>query len=567
VDVRGHLGVLGRRWRLVAVIVLLCVLGSGALSKAASPTYQASASLFFSLQNGNSANELAQGSTFTQNQMASYATLATTATVLDPVIQELGLDTDVVHLARQVRATTPDATVVLKITVTSGSAAQAAAIANSVAENLTTAVDELAPVNAQGDPSVRSTVVAPAEEPQFQSAPNTRRNVIIGFLLGVVLGALAALVREALDTRVRDAEVVGTLTGLPVLGALTATGAERSGALVLADAPLDPQAERYRQLRTNLQFSQVPGTALVVGVTSSVAEEGKSTVALNLALALAEVSDRVLLVDADLRRPTIARRLGIEGGAGLSTVLIGRAGLDDVVQEWGPRGLTVLTAGAVPPNPTELLASPQMEALAAELAQRYDVVVFDTAPLLPVTDALLLSRHTTGMVVVANSRRVRRPQLVRALAALAQVDARVFGLVLTMLAPRGATADYGYHAEELGAAEQPWWQRLTRDWRRPARAGVPRADVPEPVSAPRGAVAPAGDPQTAGPDGPAGDRPEPQPEGDRAAVPVGAEAPAGAPDGGGSPSGATVRGRLRPIASAGPQVVRGRGSRGRSLYR
>jgi succinoglycan biosynthesis transport protein ExoP len=459
VNVRGHLGVLGRRWRIVVIALLICVGGSAALSMSATPSYQASASLFFSLQNGNTANELAQGSTFTQNQMASYATLATTATVLDRVIDELHLDTGVAALARQVTASTPNDTVILKISATSRTPAQAAAIANSVAENLTEAVDGLAPVNAQGDASVRSTVVAPAEAPQFQSSPKTRRNVVLGFLLGVVLGALLAMLREALDTRVRGAEEVAALTSLPVLGTLAISDAERDGVLVVADAPLDPQAERYRQLRTNLQFSQAPGRALVVGVTSALPAEGKSTVSLNLALSLAEVSGRVLLVDADLRRPTIADRLGLEGAAGLSTVLIGRARVEDVVQEWGPRGLSILTSGMVPPNPTELLSSPAMTELVQDLAKRYDVVVFDTAPVLPVTDAQLLSRHVTAMVMVANTRALRRLQLSAALAALAQVDARVVGLVLNMLPARRSAEGYGYRAEEFATSSRrtAWW--------------------------------------------------------------------------------------------------------------
>ena len=459
-NMQEHLNVLRRRWRLLALVAVLCVGGSAALSMSATPTYQASASLFFSLQNGNNANELAQGSTFTQNQMASYATLATTAEVLGPVIDELGLQTDAHDLAKRVRAATPNETVVLEISVTSGSADQAAEIANSVAQKVTEAVDALAPVNEEGDPSVRSTIVDPAEPPDFQSSPNTRRNVAAGLVLGLLLGSLVAFLRETLDTRVRDSRQVQLVTGLPVLGSLTASEVERAGELVVAAKPLDPRAEAYRQLRTALQFSHLGGRTPMVSVTSALAGEGKSTVAINLALALAEVNDRVLLVDADLRRPMVAGRLGLEGSAGLTTVLIGRAGLEDVVQEWGPRGLSVLAAGMVPPNPTELLSSPELAALIAQLRERYDAVVFDSAPVLPVTDTLLLAQHTTGMIVVANSRKVRRPQLSEALEALSQVNARVFGVALTMLSPRRGAAAYGYRADVPDAEHVAGWRGL-----------------------------------------------------------------------------------------------------------
>jgi succinoglycan biosynthesis transport protein ExoP len=473
VNVRGYLEVLRRRWRSAAIAVLLCLGGSVALSAAATPVYESSASLFFSLQNGDSANDLAQGSTFTQNQMASYATLVTTAAVLQPVIDDLGIDMPLSELARHVSVTTPDQTVVLKISVSSGSPTQAAFIANSVAEHLTDVVDGLAPVNEMGLPNVRSTVVAPAEPPRFPASPNTRLNAVVGLLLGLVIGGLVVVLHETLDSRVGSVERVRGLTDLPILGALAVSSAEADGSLVLSDEPLSPQAELYRQLRTNLEFCQLDGRSLTVGVTSAISGEGKSTVSLNLALALAEVTDRVLLVDADLRRPTIADRLGIEGAAGLSTVLAGRARFDDVVQEWGPRRLAVLTAGQIPPNPTELLSSPAMRALVAGLADRYDAVVFDSAPLLPVSDALLLSRFTTGMVVVANSRKVRRGQLSQALSALAQVQVRVLGIVVTMVAARGLATRYGYRAEEMDVGSS-WWAR----GRRRSAPPVPAPPVP-----------------------------------------------------------------------------------------
>jgi capsular exopolysaccharide synthesis family protein len=312
---------------------------------------------------------------------------------------------------------------------------------------------------------------------------------VLGLLLGLVVGSLVVFLYETLDSRVGGVQQVRRLTDLPILGALTVSSAEADGSVVVIDEPLSPQAELYRQLRTNLEFSKLGGRSLMVGVTSAVSGEGKSTVSLNLALALAEVTDRVLLVDADLRRPAIADRLGIEGAAGLSTVLIGRAGFDDVVQEYGSRGLAVLTAGQIPPNPTELLSSPAMRALAAELADRYDAVVFDSAPLLPVSDALLLSRVTTGMVVVANSRRVRRGQLSQALSALAQVQARVLGVVVTMLAPRGLASPYGYRAQEA-SVRGPWWTRRRRPGAPPVMPVTRPVAMAQTVREPVGAAGP-----------------------------------------------------------------------------
>jgi capsular exopolysaccharide synthesis family protein len=137
-----------------------------------------------------------------------------------------------------------------------------------------------------------------------------------------------------------------------------------------------------------------------------------------------------VLVDADLRRPSVGKILGVESAVGLTTVLTGQADLQDVVQEWGEAGLRVLPSGAVPPNPTELLASPAMRRLLDELRRRYEHVIIDTAPLLPVADAAVLSRLVDGTIVVARAGGVRRAQLAQALANLDQVSAQVLGLVL-----------------------------------------------------------------------------------------------------------------------------------------
>jgi capsular exopolysaccharide synthesis family protein len=222
-------------------------------------------------------------------------------------------------------------------------------------------------------------------------------------------------------------------------------------------APHSPQAEAYRQLRTNLQFLQVGGAAAddapggrVLTVSSSVAGEGKSTTAANLAVALAETSARVLLVDADLRRPALAGFLGLEGAVGLTTVLLGQAERGDVVQEWGTAGLQVLPSGPLPPNPTELLGSPAMRRLLDELRAEYDYVVLDSAPLLPVADGAVLAAQVDGTVLLANVTKVRRHQVTEALTTLGRVDAPVLGLVLNQV-PRDEHT-YGYAAED---AEPP----------------------------------------------------------------------------------------------------------------
>ena len=158
--------------------------------------------------------------------------------------------------------------------------------------------------------------------------------------------------------------------------------------------------------------------------------EGKSSVALGLALSLAESNDRVLLIDADLRRPSVADYTGLDGSVGLTTVLLGGASIDEAVQPWGAPGLDVLVAGTVPPNPNQLLASDTMRATLTELKARYDFVVIDSSPLIPVTDPLWLVHETDGAIVVARTKKTKRPQLAKAMGTLGSIGARVLGVVV-----------------------------------------------------------------------------------------------------------------------------------------
>jgi capsular exopolysaccharide synthesis family protein len=474
------------RRHLVAIagILLVCTAAALGVSLATTPTYQSATSLFFSLQYGNSPGDLAQGSTFTQDQMASYATLATTPAVLDPVIDDLDLGGSAGSLARNISTTAPDGQVVLTITVTDTSPDRAADIAAAVATELTRTVEQVAPTDSAGDSTVDVTLVQPATTPQYQSAPNSKLNVALGLFLGLVLAGLYVTAREVLDTRVRDAARVAAVTDAPLLGSVPQHRGPRTAAAVMTVDPLSAQAEVFRQLATNVEFLRTAGGPIQLVVSSSLPGEGKSTVALNLALALAEADHRVLLVDADLRRPSIAAKLDLAGGAGLSTILIGRATLAEVVQEAGAHGLQVLTSGAVPPNPSQLLASPMVPLLFEEIRKDYDVVVVDSPPILPVADALLLSRFVTGTVLVTGSRRTRRNQLAETLRRMATVEAPLLGVVLNQVAPREQPYGYGgYGVPETGPirpARGRWGRRGTAgpggEAATPALASGPQVD-------------------------------------------------------------------------------------------
>jgi succinoglycan biosynthesis transport protein ExoP len=447
VELRERLAVLRKRWVTVLTITLLALAVSIAVTLTATPEYRATTRLFFSVQSGESVSDLAQGSSFTERQMSSYARVATSPLVLDPVIDQLDLDLTPEELARSLVATVPINTVILEISATSADPEEAVSIANLVGARVASTVGSLTPERPDGTQAVRATTLTPARVPQRPSSPEPLKNIVLGLLLGLGIGAGTAMVRNSLDTKIRSEADVGAVTDRPVLGEIAFDGDTSAHPLVMLDHPTSARAESVRRLRTNLQYVDMASGPRSIVVTSSVPNEGKTTTAANLALSLADAGNRVVLVDADFRKPSIAALIGIEGAVGLTAVLIGRAELREVVQPIGTTSLDVLAAGEIPPNPSELLGSQAMRSVLEALTAEYEIVLLDTAPLLPVTDAAVLAKVAGGTLVIADARRIRKPELAAALDTLSRVDAHVLGIVLnkvTAAGPGGYGYGYGY---------------------------------------------------------------------------------------------------------------------------
>jgi capsular exopolysaccharide synthesis family protein len=441
-DPHDYWTTLRRRW---ITILLLGLVGGGAAygyAMTLAPTYRSTSSVFVSSTQGQTTTELVQGSTFSQNLVQSYAQLATTPAVLEPVITRLGLDTTPTALARAVTATTPLNTVIIDIAVTDSDPEQAATISDAVSDSLAFVAGRLAPSDQAGDPSVSLDTVAAAQVPRNPVAPNSRLIALTGLVGGLALGVLYALGRHVLDTRVREERDVERVTDVPVIGSVERRERAQADGITMLAAPRTAAAEGYRRIRTNLEFVDVDRPIRSLAVSSALPGEGKTTTAVNLSLAMAEHTPRVLLIDADLRRPTIATQTGLEGAVGLTTVLVGGAELDDAIQPWQD-GVDVLTAGAIPPNPNQLLGSTAMSSLMERLSERYAFIVIDTPPILPAADALTLAHLADGALVVTRVRSTRRAQLSDAIGSLEGVKARVLGVVLTRVAPAPHSAYYG----------------------------------------------------------------------------------------------------------------------------
>lgn len=446
-EIRDYLRILRRGWIMIVAFTLAGLLGAGVSSVLIQPTYTADTQLFVAIQNSGSVQELAQGNTFSQARVQSYVKTVTTPTVLQPVIDSLDLQVTPSELANKIKASTDLNTVLISVSVSDNSAVQAAAIAQGVANSLIQAVDTLEKPTTGDSSPVRLSVVTPASAPPAPSAPNTKLNLALGVIVGLILGIASAVLRTTLDNRVRGEADIRRVTDAPILGGIAFDQDATKRPLVTQVAAQSPRAESFRQLRTNLQFAHVSHESKTVLVTSSVPGEGKSTTATNLAISIAQSGQSVALIDADLRRPTVGEYLGLERNAGLTTALVGQADIHDLLQPWGDDGLFVLTSGQIPPNPSELLGSESMKQLIVRLEQSFDAVVIDAPPLLPVTDAAVLAQHVGGVVVVVGSQKLKHTDLEKALAALAMVDADLLGVVINRLPVKGPDAyAYSYYS-------------------------------------------------------------------------------------------------------------------------
>jgi len=318
-------------------------------------------------------------------------------------------------------------------------------------------------------------VVDIARTPTSPITPNVRRNLALGLLLGLALGIGLALVLESFDTTVRNMDELSAISTLPALGTIPLQAAnydgvrkrlttisadlENSGlpALVTFERPKSEAAEAYRALRTSILLSSFGAPPKVILVTSAMPQEGKTTISANSALVLAQRGSRVLLVDADLRRPGIEKLFGLRPQGGLSTLISGSDKVEDVVHPFpGVPNLWILTAGPVPPQPAELLGSTVMKDHIARWRDEFDHVIIDTPPCLSVTDAVLLSPEADRVILVARAGRTTKPALRRACDLLLQVNARVMGIVLNAFDLHsthgyyyygGRYSNYYYHEE------------------------------------------------------------------------------------------------------------------------
>jgi succinoglycan biosynthesis transport protein ExoP len=439
-DLQQYLHAVRTYWWAVALPVVLAMAFGLYTIWRADPQYRSSVTFFVATSGESGTQGAVQGDEFAQRRVNSYLELLSTDRLANKVIEASGLDLSTPQVKAMMGATADVDTVLLTATATNPSRDLVTRVADVVSTEFVELVDE---VENQG-PGPASVQLEVVSGPNVTELP-PRRTLVVGIpaVIGLVAGLGLAWFLELRDKTIRSEAQLRTVAPTPVLGMIPLDrrlrDAPRTRRLPVSSAG----TESFRQLRTNLEFIDVNSPVQVLVVTSSVAEEGKTTTACNLASALVAADKKVLIVEADLRRPTLDEYFNVAGSVGLTDVIVGRGDIDAALQPVGFNGLMLLSGGQVPPNPAELVGGGAMVQLLETLRDRFDVIIINTPPLLPVTDAAVVSAHADGVLVVVRAGKTTRQQLALAMRSLQAVGARILGTVLNMApAHRGS----GYSA-------------------------------------------------------------------------------------------------------------------------
>lgn len=508
-DLRDYLRMVWRKRRIIAVIVAAAVLGAVGASLASGSRYEASATLVLQEQSQDPFNQTPAATLNPDRTVQTELEVFDSSAVRDRVKKLVGADPGAtVSALGQTNA--------FSVTVGAGRPGDAATLANAYAQayvevtreqaqaelrsaalQLGGKIDDLkrqiadldsqppsASIDAARDSLVtnqalfqqkldqlevsislqtgRATITTSATAPTTPVYPRPLRSAVLALVVGLILGLGIALLLEFLDDSViSKADLEAALLGAPVLATIPAIPGWKDSdppRVQTLEKPSSPASEAYRSLRTAVQFLGLERDNLVVAVSSPRPGEGKTTTAVNLAVLLAGASQRVCLVCCDLRRPRVHEFFDMDNEIGLTSVLTGAQSIEDALQAIPDvAGMDLLASGPLPPNPAEVLGSNLMRKLLVDLRDRFDVVVLDCPPLLPVTDAVVLAPQTDAVLVVARAGRTRADEAERAADALRQVGIEQIGGVLN-----ATTAELGGYGYGYGAATPAEPQKRAR---------------------------------------------------------------------------------------------------------
>lgn len=423
---------------LLAGLAIGALLGFG-YSLLQPKVYASTATGYVTVGDGAGIGDVISGSTAAKEKASAYLAFVNSGPVADEIVAanpDLNLTRGQVQ--GNLTATVDANSALIRVSATGNTPQAAQALANSSLEAVAKVANSL-----EGSSTVR---VIPLEDATVSStpvSPDTKKLTGMGATAGFALVLAVIFLRRTIDTKLRTREDATKATDAGVLGVLPISDELTEENILHSDSDHVSQ-EAIRQMRTNLRFVNVDNPPKSLIVTSAEPGEGKSTVSTSIARALADAGEPVIIIDADLRRPTIAKKFKIDSKVGLTQVLAGQVELADAVRQFEDTQLFILPAGRIPPNPSELLGSDKMRQLITELSGEFTVIV-DVPPVLPVTDAALLSTAVDGVVLVGSVGKTRKENLAEAAANLRKVSANLLGVVINR-APRTGLGNsyYGF---------------------------------------------------------------------------------------------------------------------------
>ena len=428
----AYLAVLRRRWVTVLACLLAGILMAVVVTRSSPKRYASSTRLFVNIPVAQDVSQALQGVQLTQQLIASYADIATSQGAESHIADKLHL-TEGANLS----ATPVPGTLLVQIKATQSSPQLAHDVAAAAGEEL---IAQIAQFEQGKSAPVQARIIDQAGVDPAPILPKPKRNLEEGTLLGLIVGLAAAFAAESIDRTIKEPNEVQTLVGAPLLALVPQHRGSIAKNLRL-DKNDDRTSEAFRSLRTSVRFLEVDQPLRTIVITSPSAGEGKSTVAINLAVAVAEAGERVILVDADLRRGRLADLFGVASEPGLTSVIIGKTPAAEALQPIGTR-LALLPSGTYPPNPSELLGSTRAADAFDYLRAHADVVVIDAPPILPVSDAVVLSTQVDGVILVAKSGRTKHEAAAEAQRRLEVIGANVVGCVFNGVSARTSYGTY-----------------------------------------------------------------------------------------------------------------------------
>lgn len=448
-ELRDYLRILWGRRLLVLLCVALSAGSALAFSARISPTYAASAKVFVgpkAIAKDDAAGAI-QELTASQQFVSSYAEILKSRPLAELVVKKTNARISADELTRRIETKIVPETRLIEVTVSGTSPASAALFANE----LVTSFVEDEGNRFGGGALVAASVLETALQPTDPVSPRPVQNSVIGGLLGLMLGIGTAFLLEQLDTTLRTKEdVERVFAPLPAIATIPLSSLSGDSNIFLLSAPNSPESEAIRILRTNIQFFSVDEPLRRVVITSTVAGEGKTTVAINLAASIAATDYTVLLIEADLRRPTLKNYFPDLKGPGLTEVLCRQASLETAVQTTDIPNLSVLLSGRIPPNPSELVGSERMAVLLDKAATLAEIIIIDTPPSLPVTDAAALAPQTDGVILVVRAGRASAQKALDVAHGFERNGVRVLGVAVNALED-SENSSYYYHYASVAA--------------------------------------------------------------------------------------------------------------------